>query len=206
MYDDVVAIILAGGKGSRFGEQKQFILFNEKPLWKHVYDKALKLFMEDNICTVGITIEGGETRSHSVINGLKYFENKKSKPKKVIIMEAARPLVTVEQISVLADSKDPSCSFVMPLVNSIIKNDGSYINRSDYYELLTPQAFNYEMLIKAYSSKRYWDMTDETRVIYEYYGIKPMLIETGQNLFKVTYARDIAILKQIAEFQIKGVL
>ena len=32
-------IILAGGKGTRFGGQKQFLEINGKPLWKHVFDK-----------------------------------------------------------------------------------------------------------------------------------------------------------------------
>jgi 2-C-methyl-D-erythritol 4-phosphate cytidylyltransferase len=206
MNNNIIVIILAGGQGSRFGGKKQFIEFNNKPLWKHVYDKASKTLPIDNICIVGIQTAGGKTRSHSVINGLAFFENKIPRPNRVIILEAARPLVTLAQIEIMIQCEEPSCSFVQPLVNTIIKKDCSYINRSDYYELLTPQAFNYEMLKNAYASKDSWEIVEETQVMYEYYGIKPKLIETGRNLFKVTYPYDIAIIEQIDKLQKEGLL
>ena len=41
----------------------------------------------------------------------------------------------------------------------------------------TPQVFNYELLKKAYDTGKYIDMTDETRVMFEEYGIKPTFLE-----------------------------
>ena len=38
-------------------------------------------------------------------------------------------------------------------------------------------------------------MTDETRVMFEEYGIKPTFVEGGDNLYKVTYPKDIAFLE-----------
>ena len=40
-------------------------------------------------------------------------------------------------------------------------------------------------------------MTDETRAMYEYHGIKPHFIETESNLFKVTYPGDLDIIELI---------
>ena len=40
---NIGCIILAAGQGTRFGKQKQFVEFNGKTLWKHIYDKACML-------------------------------------------------------------------------------------------------------------------------------------------------------------------
>ena len=203
---DNVAIILAGGKGERFGQQKQFITFMGKPLWKHVYDKAKMIFKDENIVVVGVDVEGGKTRSYSIINGINYFEQTQKTVNKVIILEAARPLVTVSQMEELLNDPYVSSTFVAPLINTVIKKDGTYVDRKDYFDLLTPQAFDFKLLSKAYSSAEKWDLTDETRLMYEIYGIKPHFIEGGQNLVKLTYIRDLPILENIAKQQMEGLI
>lgn len=188
------AIVLAAGKGTRFNGEKQFLQFKEKPVWRHVYDKVTALLPSENIIVVGVDIKGGDSRSESVMCGLNALNNE---TERVIILEAARPLVTSTQISILLEDKHPSSSFVMPLVNTVIRRDGSYLNREELYDLLTPQAFSYRLLKDAYDTGKYENMTDETRVMFEQYGIKPNLIETGQNLVKITYKRDIPILEKL---------
>lgn len=195
------AIILAGGKGTRFKQEKQFLILKEKVVWKHVYDKVIKFVNRENIVVVGVDIEGGKTRSDSVINGLNSL---KSDTEKVIILEAARPLVTEAQIENLIVDNYPSLTFVMPLVNTVIKKNGDYLNRNELFELLTPQAFDFRLLKEAYASKKFIDMTDETRVMFEYHGIKPKFIEGGQNLLKITYRRDLPIIEEIAKQQLEG--
>lgn len=190
------AIILAAGKGTRFHGDKQNIVFHGKPLWRYPLDLLIDIIPRSNIVVVGKDIEGGQTRSGSVFNGLKALDNT---TERVIILEAARPLVTMEQIKLLLESKESSISFVMPLVNTVVYRDGNYIDRNKLYDLLVPQAFDCKLLKKAYETGKYSDMTDETRVMYEEYGIKPCFVETDQNLFKVTYPRDIAILESIYE-------
>lgn len=190
------AIVLAAGKGTRFNGEKQFLQFKGKPVWRHVYDKLTDLVLAENIIVVGVDINGGDTRSKSVMYGLNTLNNETGR---VIILEAARPLVTSQQISILLKDKHPSSSFVMPLVNTVIGRDGSYLNRDALYDLLTPQAFDYKMLRDAYNTGKYDNMTDETRVMYEQYSISPNLIETGQNLVKITYKRDIPILEKLYE-------
>ena len=198
------AIILAGGKGERFGKQKQFIRFIDKPLYQHVYEKANNILPKDNIVVVGVDIEGGITRSFSIINGLKFFINKNQEFKKVIILEAARPLVTEEQIKTLLLDKNKSSTFVLPLVNTVIKRDGTYLNRDDLYDLLTPQAFDFKLLCEAYNGEKFWNYTDETRLIFEKYNIKPTFINGGQNLIKLTYLKDLPILEQLFYMQKEG--
>lgn len=190
--EKIGAIVLAGGKGTRFHKQKQFVQLWGKELWRHVYDKTCQLVEKDRIVVVGVDVPGGETRSGSVMNGLRKLNGCCSK---VLLIEAARPLVTTEQLQNLIDCPDDSVTFVAPCVDTIIMKDKSYINRNDCFRLQTPQAFNYELLKKAYESGKYPDMTDETRVLFEEYGIKPTFIDGGENLFKVTYPKDIAFIE-----------
>lgn len=192
------AIILAAGSGSRFKGKKQDIEFHGKPLWRYSYDTALSVVGEGRIIAVGKDITGGETRTKSVIKGLKALPEDTDR---VVILDAARPMVTAEQIRQILTNVHPSISFVRPLVNTVIYRDGRYINRNDLYDLLVPQAFDYKLLLEAYNSGRFNDMTDETRVMFEYHKIKPYFMEADNNLFKVTYPGDLGIIESIYQSQ-----
>lgn len=189
------AIVLAAGLSTRYGgHKKQDLEFHGKQLWQHSYDTAKLVVGEGNIVAVGKDMPGGETRTQSVIIGLKALP---ADTDRVIILDAARPLVTIKQIKELLEHPCPSCTLVRPLVNTPIFRDGTYVNRSEMYDLLVPQAFDYKLLLEAYESGRFVDMTDETRVMFEYHGIKPTLIETENNLYKVTYPGDLMIIESI---------
>jgi 2-C-methyl-D-erythritol 4-phosphate cytidylyltransferase len=188
------AIILAGGDGTRFNGKKQFVSFRGKPLWKHVYDKAIDLV--DEIVVVGVDTEPGKTRSGSVKNGISKLS---SSSERVIILEAARPLVTKAQIMLLVNEGSNSCSFYMPLVETIIIDGHIYPDRDKCLSFQTPQAFKTRMLAEAYSSGQFDNMTDETRVIYEFFGERPKLFLGGLNLMKITYPNDLEILELIVE-------
>ena len=192
------AILLAAGNGTRYHGKKQDIEFHGKPIWRYAYETAAAVVGGENIVAVGKDFPGGETRTGSVIKGLEALP---VTIERVVIVEAARPMVTKSQIEQLLNDTHQSSTFVRPLVNTIIYRDGTYINRNDLYEMLTPQAFDKNMLLEAYHSNRFNDMTDETRVMYEYFGIKPHFIETGANLFKITYPGDLDIIDSIYKSQ-----
>lgn len=193
------AILLAAGQGSRYHGKKQDLVFHGKPIWRYAYETAKSIVGEENIVAVGKDIQGGATRTGSVMNGLAALSKGIDR---VILVEAARPMVTREQILQLLEDPYPSSSFVRPLVNTVIFRNGTYINRGDLYDLLTPQAFDRKMLEEAYNSGRFNDMTDETRVMFEYHGVKPHFIETGSNLFKITYPGDLEIIESIYKAQL----
>lgn len=187
-------ILLAAGKGTRYHGTKQDVIFHDKPLWRYAYETAASVVGEDRIVAVGKDIPGGQTRSGSVTNGLLALP---SDTERVVIVEAARPMVTKAQIEELLSDPYPSSTFVRPLVNTVVYRDGTFVDRNALYDLLTPQAFDYKLLLEAYRSGRFTDMTDETRVMFEYHQIKPHFIETGSNLFKVTYPGDLDIIESI---------
>lgn len=195
------AIVLAAGFSTRYGGQKkQNLEFHGKQIWQYSYDTAKSVVGEGNIVAVGKDMPGGETRTKSVIIGLKALP---ADTDRVVILDAARPMVTAEQIKGILDNPNPSCTLVRPLVNTPIFRDGTYVNRSEMYDMLVPQAFDYKLLLEAYESGKFEDMTDETRVMFEYHGIKPTLIETENNLYKVTYPGDLLVIESIYQ-QMKG--
>ena len=195
------ALLLAAGSGTRYHGKKQDMIFHEKPIWRYAYETALLVVGEENIVAVGKDIQGGTTRTGSVMNGLAALPKEIDR---VVIVEAARPMVTKNQIIQLLQDPYPSSTFVRPLVNTVIYRDGTFINRGDLYDLLTPQAFDRYLLQEAYQSGRFNDMTDETRVMFEYHGVKPHFIETDSNLFKITYPGDMEIIESIYQLQVKN--
>lgn len=197
------AIILSAGSGTRFGAKKQYTELHGVPIWQIVRDKAMQAVPSENVIVVGVDIPGGSTRSESVRIGLNALSPDTDR---VILLEAARPLVTVEQILQLLQCNAPSVTFVMPLVNTVIYRDGTYVNRNDLYEMLTPQAFDYRLLKQAYDQLVSPDYTDETRIMYEVHGIQPCFIETIQNLHKLTYQRDVSVLMEIEKMMKEGTL
>lgn len=195
------AIVLAAGSGTRYKGKKQDIEFHGKPLWRYSYDTAMSVVGKDRIVAVGKDFPGGDTRTGSVIKGLRALPND---TQRVIILDSARPMVTTKQVRELLENSNPSVSFVRPLVNTPVYRNGRYIDRNELYDLLVPQAFDYKLLLEAYESGLFTDMTDETRVMFEYHGIKPFFIETENNLYKVTYPGDLEIIESIYQKQIGG--
>lgn len=186
-------IILAGGSGSRYGGKKQFALFRGKPLWQHVYDQVSPLVPKERIVVVGVDVEGGTTRNRSVQHGMAFFPD----GDRVMIFDAARPMVTREQVTRLLELKALSATYAMPVVDTLVKTDGTPVNRSEYWRVQTPQAFDFGMLWDAIRDDRYALATDETRVMFDEYGMRPFLLEGGENLMKVTYPEDLSVLENI---------
>lgn len=192
-------IILAGGSGTRFGGpvKKQFLMFHGKELWRYMYDTACDVLPKEQIVVVGIDIPGGATRSGSVKNGLDWVASH-GDCDKVVICEAARALVTKQQLQDIISFDSKSCCFVNPVVDTVILTDKTYLTRSECRHLVSPQAFDFDLLYKAYENCDLGEMrTDETRLMNDTYAIKPDFLEGGENLYKVTYPKDIAILEAI---------
>lgn len=180
-------IILAAGLGTRFGQKKQFIKIDGKPIWEIVRDKAEQC--SDDVITVGIDIEGGTTRKESVRKGLA-----KVLHPKVVILESARPFVTVEQIMRIGSTDKPSVTYHMNSFETVLYHK-HYLDRHDCTLLQTPQAFDVAMLIKAHDAIENRDVTDDTYLMKMCYGIDPVLLDGGPNLHKITYKEDMEYLK-----------
>ena len=180
-------VVLAAGAGTRFGGKKQDLLIDGQPLWQIVKEKAMEC--SNDVIVVGVDIPGGAFRKDSVYSGIRYVKHER-----VVILEAARPFVTVEQICRIGDVPAPSATYYMPSVETVLFA-GMYLDRKGCTLLQTPQAFETKMLLEAHECIRNMDATDDTCLIKTCFGIEPVFLEGGPNLHKITYRDDVKLMK-----------
>lgn len=211
------AIIVAGGKGLRMGGEvpKQFLPINGKPILMHTIEafrKALdgieiilvlpadqheywqKLCQDYNFCSPELIAKGGETRFHSVKNGLAFLPDDEDAV--VGIHDGVRPFVSKETIQrcYAAAAGGRAVVPVVPVVETIrqILPDGKSITRPrDEYRLVqTPQTFPLVMLKKAYEQPYSETFTDDASVV-EAMGEEILMVEGNRENIKITTPSDL---------------
>jgi 2-C-methyl-D-erythritol 4-phosphate cytidylyltransferase len=211
------AIIVAGGKGLRMGGEvpKQFLPINGKPILMHTIEafrKALdgieiilvlpadqheywqKLCQDYNFCSPELIAKGGETRFHSVKNGLAFLPDDEDAV--VGIHDGVRPFVSKEAIQrcYAAAAGGRAVVPVVPVVETIrqILPDGKSITRPrDEYRLVqTPQTFPLVMLKKAYEQSYSETFTDDASVV-EAMGEEILMVEGNRENIKITTPSDL---------------
>lgn len=217
---EAFVIIVAGGSGTRMksATPKQFMELNNKPILMHTIQKfvdslpdisivlVLSGSLQDewkNLCSKHnfhiphqIT-DGGETRFHSVKNGLMLV------PENCVVgvHDAARPLVseaTILKAYEVAKEKG-NASPAIPLVESIRvkENDGNKaVDRSNYFIIQTPQCFRSNILKKAFLQDYTPAFTDDASVV-EAMGEKINLIEGNRENIKITTPQDLLIAEAL---------
>jgi 2-C-methyl-D-erythritol 4-phosphate cytidylyltransferase/2-C-methyl-D-erythritol 2,4-cyclodiphosphate synthase len=215
-----VAIIPAGGAGKRLKAHvaKQFLLLDTLPVLVH----TLKVFQEsaqiddiilalpaDDLVSVrqeliekyGLTkvtrvVAGGNERQDSVRNCLMVIEGKCDL---VVIHDAVRPFVTEELIKQVVDSaRDEGAASAGVKTKDTIKEtkDDNMVRatvpRQNLWLTQTPQAFDYELLKKAYQTA-YTDNfygTDDASLV-ERMGKEVKMIEGSYENIKITTNEDM---------------
>lgn len=218
------AIIVAGGKGLRMGGDvpKQFVPIGGKPVLMHTIDafrNAIdgiqiilvlpveqqnywqKLCNDYKFTSPTLIANGGETRYHSVKNGLALVPALDGLI--VGIHDGVRPFVSTETIQhcYSAASKGKAVVPVVPVVETLreILPDGNSITQPrDAYRLVqTPQTFPATLLHKAYQQPYSEAFTDDASVV-EALGEKITLIEGNRENIKLTTPSDL----RFAEFTV----
>ena len=197
---------------------KQFLLINGKAVLWYTLNTFLNAYNDMQIILVlheqhietgkaivhslnaenRITITtGGETRFHSVKNGLQFVQH----PSIVFVHDGVRCLVSEKLIHRCYDeamekgNAIPSIKAVDSL--RIDTDDGNKIlDRNKVHIIQTPQTFKSEIIIKAFAQNYEESFTDEASVT-EKVGVKINLIEGEKNNFKITQAIDLAIAEKI---------
>jgi len=214
-------IIVAGGSGSRMNSDipKQYLLLHEKPIIIHTiqkfydYNSSIKVICcvhKDYITEVTIMMshyfsdkkimitEGGETRFHSVKNGLNQINETESL---VAIHDAARPLVAVATIQqAFASAKTHGSGIPVVSVNESIrlieKNNSKAVNRNDYKIVQTPQCFQTGLIKNAFEVEYNNAFTDDATV-FEFAGNDISLTEGNSENIKITLPNDLSIAETL---------
>ena len=214
------AIIVAGGSGTRMNTPvpKQFLKLEGKPVLMHTINKFLEtnLHIEiilvlpaaqisywQQLCaeyhfTTKLTLaESGETRFHSVKNGLAFIKENGI----VAIHDAVRPLVSIKTIATAYKAAEMYGNAVpaIPLNDSIRQIDSTLsiaVDRTKYCIIQTPQCFNTGIIKNAYRQDYKYTFTDDATVV-ECAGEKIHLIDGNSDNIKITTPQDLVVAEAL---------
>ena len=195
-------IIVAGGKGLRMGSDlpKQFLPVGGKPVLMHTleafrkYDAMLQIILvlpreqqdfwkqlceEHHFSVEHLIADGGETRFHSVKNGLVLVQA----PGLVGVHDGVRPFVTQAVIPVVD---------VVETLRHLTDAGSETVSRTEYKLVQTPQVFEVELLKQAYGQEFTPFFTDDASVV-EAMGVPVHLAEGNRENIKITTPFDLKI-------------
>lgn len=210
------ALIPCAGTGSRAGAQgpKQYQPVAGQPMVLHTlaaFADVSRLsgvlvvvssgdhFFDNHFATLLIATCGGPTRAASVFNGLSaLLERGASANDWVLVHDAARCLITPEQINALIDAcQDDAVGGLLALkLPDTLKREvggrvAQTVDRVDKWLAQTPQMFRIGELQQALTAAGD-AVTDEASAL-EFMGKAPLLVEGSAQNFKVTYPQDFAL-------------
>ena len=216
------AIIVAGGKGLRMGGEipKQFIPVAGKPILMHTLEKFQR-FGESLTGTGGLEIilvlpkeqqeywaelctkysfkvshtvvNGGETRFHSVQNGLKAIPDDVNGV--VGIHDGVRPFVSLDVIKRCYQEARMKKAVipVMPVTDTLRDvTQGKNVYRENYKIVQTPQTFDIQLL-KAANQQPYSEAFTDDASVVEAIGQEVTMVEGNRENIKITTPFDLKI-------------
>lgn len=218
MERKIYAIVMAAGRGSRFGARlpKQYVDLAGVPVLVHVL-RRFRLWRPDIAITVVINpadeevwsriaqrfaidyatiVYGGDTRWESVRNALHTITPAPSDI--VMVHDGARPIITPRLLdNILAGVVGTGAAVpAISLTDSIrrLTSQGSVaVDRTLFRAVQTPQAFRAEPLKRAYRLPYSESFTDDASVWEAAGHASPLLVDGDIRNIKITHPRDIDI-------------
>lgn len=227
------AIILAGGVGSRMGADrpKQFLMVQDKPVISYCFDIFQNHNEIDNIVVVvndkwkdfvqeyadkyGIDkicgyAPAGETRQHSIYNGLKCVQKTAADTDIVIIHDAARPLVSDEIITecIKGANEFDGAMPVISVKDTVYQSkDGKTINkllkRSELFAGQAPESFKFGKYLEIHNSvsdEEIGATAGSSEIAYRH-GMEITMVKGSERNLKITTVEDLETFETI----LKGV-
>ncbi|MBL0270034.1 MAG: 2-C-methyl-D-erythritol 4-phosphate cytidylyltransferase [Chitinophagaceae bacterium] len=214
------AVIVAGGAGMRMGGSlpKQFLLLKDKPVLYYTIKTFLESYPDIQVILVlpvdytdmGQEIidawfdkeriritAGGETRFHSVQNGLSLIEEESI----IFVHDGVRCLLSTDLIHRCYQQAVETGTAIpaIPSKDSIrlLTDEGNEaFDRNKVMLIQTPQTFHSKILIPAFQIDYKDKFTDEATVV-EAFGMKVSLVEGEERNIKITRPVDIVIAEQL---------
>lgn len=211
----VAAVVVAAGRGVRFGERKQFTLLGDETLAARAV-RAARCVAERVVIVVpadydgsgegaDAVITGGETRSASVRAGLTHVRDVDV----VVVHDAARPLASAQLfydvVAAVQSGADAAVPGITPTdtIKRVRRVEGhTYVEetiaRDDLVAVQTPQAFRRAALVAAHEGAP--EASDDAALIERWGGRVDVVAGDPKN-FKVTSPADVARLRDLVEEQ-----
>jgi 2-C-methyl-D-erythritol 4-phosphate cytidylyltransferase len=202
------AIVVAAGRGERFGAPKQFLVAGGARLVDHAVAAAGAACDEVVVvlppgqawdgAPVAKTVPGGATRSESVRAGLTAID---PRAEIVVVHDAARPLATPELFELVIDTVRAGADGAVPAVpisDTVKRVEGDRVvetvARDGLVGVQTPQAFRAERLRAAHDAGG--DATDDAAFIEAQRGTVFVVAGDPRNV-KVTTVADLTVVEAL---------
>lgn len=215
------AVIVAAGRGRRFGQPKQLIELAGKPML--AWSVATFASMPEITALVVTTeseflaqvrslvehaapklpayvIAGGEERQDSVRLALEELAQRASETRFALVHDGARPLVGADDVrrGMAAVAPGTGSLLAIPVVDTIKQVNGSRkvtgtLDRTKLWAAQTPQFGVLDELLRAHRSaeKQGMRVTDDAAIL-EHAGLDVIVVEGSAENFKVTVPADLA--------------
>ena len=206
-------VILAAGKGSRFGKKlpKQYYIYKDKEILRHSIDKAIKskLFKKIIVVTDNLKrtnnlkidksiniIKGGKERFNSSLIALKFL--RKFKPKNILIHDAARPNFSIKLLKKLISELKLNKAIIpyvkcRDAIKYKIQDEIYNLEKKKSYLTQTPQAFKFKNLYQI-SINNNQNVSDESELFLKE-SLKIKFIKGEDSNIKITTKEDLKIPK-----------
>ncbi len=175
-------------------QQSQYIPFIILVLHSDYHEYWKSLCIAHNFTIPHLLASGGETRFHSVKNGLDLIKDNDAV---VAIQDAVRPLTSAAIIdkAFTHAAEHGNAVVAVPSRDSVrqLKADTSFsLLRNEIWLVQTPQTFRIAQLRNAYQQTYSAAFTDDAGVV-EQSGEKIHLVEGSYQNIKITFPEDVAI-------------
>lgn len=194
----VSGIVVAAGRGERFGAPKASLVLRGRALWEWGRDTLAGAGVGDIVVVGDVPggVPGGERRRDSVAAGLRAI---RSDATHVVVHDAARPLASVALVAaLLARVERGDVAGVVPAVpvrDTVKRVAGDRVvetvDRRDLVVVQTPQAFVVAALRAAHAAGD-GDASDDALLVEQTGGAVATIMGEVQNL-KITYPDDLAL-------------
>jgi len=194
----VCGILVAAGRGERFGGLKHAALLRDRPLWEWGRDALLHGGVSRVVLVGDLPggVPGGVRRRDSVRAGLEALPRTASH---VLVHDAARPLATPDLVRRVIDRLlAGGVDAVVPVVavRDTLKRVGDgwvvhTVDRGDLAAAQTPQGFKVAVLRAAHGHDD--DDAGDDAVLVERMGGSVATVEGEASNLKITYPGDLAL-------------
>jgi 2-C-methyl-D-erythritol 4-phosphate cytidylyltransferase len=199
----VPVIVHTLGKFLDFDENLKIVLVLHAETAKLWEDLAMHYFSAGELKERIKCCSGGDERSSSVFNGLATLEAWVDDPSDcvVAIHDAVRPFVTREMLYEVYTKAElhgaaVCCVPVKSSVREITPEGSRSVERSRFLHVQTPQTFQFQKLLKAYSHRPHDNFTDDAS-LFEAMGGKVIIAQGSYDNLKLTTPEDIFVAENI---------
>lgn len=211
---DTIAIIVAAGRGERAGlaMPKQFAPLGDRPLFAHSHAALSRHPAIGRVMVVvapgqDALVDGDAARDVRAIGGAERIDSVRAAleaiaaeggARRVLIHDAARPFVPAAVVDRLLAALDEKAGDekagavpVLPVVDTLTRENGSAVDRTGLWRIQTPQAFRFDAILDAHRRWPAGEPATDDAGMARRMGYEVTMVEGDAALEKVTGPGDL---------------